>query len=261
MYKKNITLLILLFITPTLHAITITTGAPKSGIQMLGTCIKELLHTKRSASIKGDMVLDAQQMQRNDLLIGTPVYHKRNIDLVEKHNAKVVYIMRDVRDVVTAIARTIHTYRHLISAARGKSLDQIIQELITQGSTFYAYQYKFDVVKKVQGIKQLYDFWLPWAEHPNVLVVRFEALCGALGSQTQQKEIQKIARFLNVNCTPQRAHEISKKMQSGGLFGLFKKKPSVGNWKQTFNAQHKNACKKIAGQLIIDLGYENNNNW
>ncbi|MEX0849075.1 MAG: sulfotransferase domain-containing protein [Candidatus Dependentiae bacterium] len=259
---KKTVFISLLFIFAQSHAVKIvTTGAPKSGIQILANCIKEITNIKKSANIKGDMLLDAKQMQQYDLIIGTPVYNERNLNIIAKHNAKVIYIIRDPRDQIASTAQTIYTYRSHIPAAKNKSQNQIIDELITNGSAFYAYQYPYPEVKQVKGIVDLYSFWLPWIEHPNTIVVTFEHLSGAYGSHAQQKEIQHIATFLNIPCTAQKATKIGNSLQSGGLFGLFKKQPKVGNWKNMFNAQHRNKCKNIAGQLLIDLGYETDVNW
>ncbi len=269
---KKILLCCAIHITLSINALVITTGVPKSSATtLLATVLKELMQTNRSAAIKGDMELDEKQMQRNDLqcnelrrnelLIGTPVYNEHNVALVEKYNAQVVHIIRDPRDLITAMGQKIHTYRKLIAAARNKNRDQIISEIITGGAAFYAFLYAFDEVQNVKGVADLYAFWLPWIDHPNALTIRFEDLCGANGPQAQQQTIKTIAQFLNIACDAQRAQKIATKLQGGGLFGLFKKKPSVGKWKELFNTQHKTLCKQIAGQLIIDLGYAAHNNW
>ncbi len=259
---KNLLLCCALHITLSINALVITTGVPKSGATtLLATTLKELLQAKQSVPIKGDMKLNEKQMQRNNLLIGTPICNEHNIALVKKYNAKIIHIIRDPRDLIAAMAEKIYTYRKLISGARNKNRNQIITELITQGSAFYTYLYSFDEVQNVQGINDLYAFWLPWIDHPNTLTVRFEELSGAQGQQAQQQTISNIAQFLNIACDAQRTNKVAEKLQSGGLFGLFKKKPSVGKWQKAYNAQHKTLCKQIAGQLIIDLDYAANNNW
>ncbi len=259
---KKILLCCAIYTIFSINALTIGTGVPKSGATtLLATVLKELMQTNRSAAIKGDMELDERQVQHNDLLTGTPVYNEHNVALVEKYNAQVVHIIRDPRDLITAMGQKIHTYRKLIAAARNKNRDQIISELITGGAAFYAYLYTLDEVQNVKGVADLYAFWLPWIDHPNTLTVRFEDLCGANGPRAQQQTIKTIAQFLNITCNTQRADKIAEKLHGGGLFGLFKKKPSVGKWKELFNTQHKTLCKHIAGQLIIDLGYAAHNNW
>ena len=35
----------------------------------------------------------------------------------------------------------------------------------------------------------------------------------------------------------------------------------IGSWKYYFNKKHKKVFKKIAGQLLIDLGYEKDFEW
>jgi hypothetical protein len=262
MHIKKIIIACLLHVMLPLHPKTAATGVPKSGATtLLATVLKELMHTKRYAGIKGDMELAEQQMQTNDLLIGTPVYNEHNVALIEKYNAKIIHIVRDPRDLISAMGKKIYNFRKLIAAARNKNSNQIISEIITGGAPFYSYLYAFDKVQNVKGINDLYAFWLPWIEHPNTLTVRFEDLSGANGQHKQKETICKIAQFLNIPCDQKKAHAIATKLQGGGFFGLFKKSPSVGAWQKTFTPEHKQLCKQIAGQLIIDLNYAHNNNW
>lgn len=39
------------------------------------------------------------------------------------------------------------------------------------------------------------------------------------------------------------------------------RKGVAGEWKAHFNEEHKRIFKNIAGQLLIDLGYEKDFNW
>ena len=45
----------------------------------------------------------------------------------------------------------------------------------------------------------------------------------------------------------------------GGTWSF--RKGSIGSWKQYFTQEHKQAFKEVAGQLLIDLGYEKDLNW
>lgn len=39
------------------------------------------------------------------------------------------------------------------------------------------------------------------------------------------------------------------------------RKGTIGNWYDQFSDEHKQAFKNVTGDLLIDLGYEPNNNW
>jgi hypothetical protein len=38
-------------------------------------------------------------------------------------------------------------------------------------------------------------------------------------------------------------------------------KGAIGGWKNKFEHSHKEAFKKVAGNLLIELGYETDYNW
>jgi hypothetical protein len=38
-------------------------------------------------------------------------------------------------------------------------------------------------------------------------------------------------------------------------------KGKIGSWRTHFNNRHKEAFKRVAGDLLIELGYEQNLNW
>jgi len=43
--------------------------------------------------------------------------------------------------------------------------------------------------------------------------------------------------------------------------GDTKRKGIVGDWRNLFTQKHKDYFKEMAGQLLIDLGYEHDLNW
>ena len=265
MIKKIFLILILTCVAHAMHAHKIiTTGAPKSGINMLVTIIEQILDINKHGTIDGDMVLDEMQMRQLgtqfQLLVGTPIHDEHNVQMVNTYHAKVIYIVRDPRDQIASSARTIYAYRSHIPAAKNKTMHALIQELITNGSALYAYQYPFKRLHTIKGIRELYDLWLPWQDEENVLVVRFEALAGAHGQSKQVQEIQKIASFIGIPCSNNKAQTIIQHM-TGGFFGLFKKKPTVGSYQKLFTPQHKQTFKHKAQDLLRTLNYETHDGW
>lgn len=113
------------------------------------------------------------------------------------------------------------------------------------------------------GIVKFYNKFLRWEEEPNFHVVHFENLVGPEGGGTiedQTKEIELIANHLG--------HRVSdEKMQyvMDHLYGETRtfKKGQADAWRKYFTPEVVAAFKAVPGacQLLIDLGYEKDDNW
>jgi hypothetical protein len=113
------------------------------------------------------------------------------------------------------------------------------------------------------GVVKFYQLYLPWMKSKQFHTVRFEDLIGTAGEgaiDTQILEIQNIANHLGIELTFDQALEISDNL-FGGTFTF--RKGQIGEWKKYFTPNIKKIFKKTPGacQLLIDLGYETNNDW
>jgi len=111
------------------------------------------------------------------------------------------------------------------------------------------------------GIAEYYKLFLPWMSLKEFYTVRFENLVGSKGGgsdELQEQELSNIARHLNIPLSKERL-EHTKANLFGGTNTF--KKGQIGSWKEHFTPQHKAAFKRVAGQLLIDLGYEKDLNW
>ena len=81
---------------------------------------------------------------------------------------------------------------------------------------------------------------------------------GGGSDQEQINEIINIAKHIQVDISPQEAKDIAH--QLFGESNTFRS-GQIGSWKKHFSETDKIAFKKIAGQLLIDLGYEKDFNW
>lgn len=113
------------------------------------------------------------------------------------------------------------------------------------------------------GVVGFYQLYLPWMSSPKFYTVRFENLVGPRGGgqlEAQLQEIQHIASHLGLELSLSQASEIAQK-----LFGetLTFREGQIGTWRQYFTSEIKKIYKNTPGacQLLIDLGYEKNNDW
>lgn len=110
------------------------------------------------------------------------------------------------------------------------------------------------------NIAQRFELYDGWLDRPEVLALRFEDFIHhgreTLGRVTDHflKRVntlpasrEQIINALELNINPKR----SPTFRSG----------RTGEWKKYFKDEHKKLFKDIAGDLLIRLGYEKDNNW
>jgi hypothetical protein len=101
-----------------------------------------------------------------------------------------------------------------------------------------------------------------WQQSPLCCVLDFHKLMGAHGGaatdQDALNELKKIAKALSMNVSDKRLFKIYKEHFGKG-WNFFRGK--VGSWKDYFNEEHKAAVKKEIGDLLIELGYEKDDQW
>ncbi|MFC4077957.1 glycosyltransferase [Salinithrix halophila] len=101
-----------------------------------------------------------------------------------------------------------------------------------------------------------------WLNAPDVCHIKFEDL---IQPSSQKLTVMKIIRFLSSDLEGLRlsAEELAQKMigniqsETSETF----RKGKIGGWRAEFTAQHKAVFKQIAGELLVQLGYEKNLNW
>lgn len=103
---------------------------------------------------------------------------------------------------------------------------------------------------------------LPWLREPNCLVVRFEDLVGEQGGGSrarQQAALREISDFLNLQLSRQDIIAVASRVfdRSSATF----RRGEIGEWKKYFKPEHVETFKKIAGEQLIQLGYERDLDW
>ena len=164
------------------------------------------------------------------------------------------FIFRDPRDVAVSLS-------HFAANDKGHRLQ-----------AYYSTLPSFDeqLMVSIQGVRvpgasvrsifRQFQVHIPWMQHPDVHSVRFEDLIEnrrvALGgiadhflrrvdtvAASREETIDALETFIN----PSK----SSTFRSG----------KTGEWKKYFKEEHKRAFKDVAGDLLVELGYEKNNEW
>ena len=113
---------------------------------------------------------------------------------------------------------------------------------------------------RMVSVRERYNGVFEWLEQPGVLCLRFEDLVNDRDAtlHAMLDEVEKTG--YRIPTPRERALEI--------LVAAIQPKKShtfrsgrTGNWKEFFTEEHKKLFKEVAGNLVVKLGYEENNNW
>ena len=102
---------------------------------------------------------------------------------------------------------------------------------------------------------------LDWKQQPLNYTTQFERIIGEKGGgsrELQFQELRNIAHHLGIEYSERDLEHISKEL-FGGTHTF--RKGTIGSWRENFSERHKSVFKDIAGQTLIDMGYETDLDW
>ena len=177
-------------------------------------------------------------------------------EVLIKNNIKMILITRDPRDVINSELKFFLHTKNLVLHKYYNSLtwDEGIRSII------------FGVPQSKDGPNQpsikdvLLDF-RPWLFKPYVYVTKFEDLVGSQGggdNRVQTEEIKAIAKHLELAVSDEELINIKSNM-FGGTHTF--RKGVIGSWKRKLSKVHRLACNELIGDLLMELGYEDDSNW
>jgi len=196
-------------------------------------------------------------LQYNDDFLVTHAPFSTELENVLKERGSIVFfLIRDPRDwVVSVIKHPPISGLDIYGAPVGDShfltldLNQKINYVIAGTSKYYS-------------ILEIFKKFLAWQKSSICCTIRFEALLGPRGGtyteKEQSDELRKIATALHLDASDDDLLEaFNASFGKGTIFS----KGKAGVWKEHFTEEHKAHFKEILGDVLIELGYENDYNW
>ena len=109
-------------------------------------------------------------------------------------------------------------------------------------------------------LKRFVEFY-PWLSDKNSLVLRFEDL--VTDKKSRVNSLKRIIQYIMPNIDEELIPEYIELMEKGANPDHSKtfRKGKTRQWPQYFSSEHNNIFKSKAGKLLVDLGYENNEDW
>lgn len=180
---------------------------------------------------------------------------------------KHLFISRDLRDVAVSWSHFIHQRLpdHPLRPYFDKYAFTPEERLLAviRGVTFPADVIPHPDLPRYPSIYEEFRTIYDWRNTPDVFHIRFEDLISS--PESRQRTIHQIIDHLWDNSAqlPYPQADLYQWMvqnihpKSSETF----RKGKVGSWREEFTSEHKAAFKEIAGQFLVELGYEKNLDW
>ena len=117
-----------------------------------------------------------------------------------------------------------------------------------------------EVNYRYPDIKARFAPYKKWLDEDGVYSVKYEDLI----SKGRDKVLQEMIDFYSekAGMSFEKENVLNRVIKNIFFFFLHTfRTGKSGNWKTLFNERHKRLMKKVAGDLLIELGYEENYDW
>jgi len=110
------------------------------------------------------------------------------------------------------------------------------------------------------SVKQRYATVFEWLEQPHVMCIRFEDLINKRDATLDAMLDEVESLGYRIRMPREKALSILVKAIQPRKSHTFRA-GKAGGWRDHFTEEHKNLFKDVAGDLLVKLGYEKNNDW
>ncbi len=195
-------------------------------------------------------------------------------------NNKVIYLVRDGRDVLISFyhhqlvwndknKKEVHNVNYHRKEVGFTDYENVQKNILSYMK--YSYEHKLSKMRRFvfPGNWQEYNsIWLKVAQNnPKVYIVRYEDLL-----EDAERTLENLIKdfFNKTDIDKERLKAVvqkfsfenqTKRTKGEESTKSFLRKGIKGDWKNYFQEEEKAAFKEYAGDLLIQLGYENNNDW
>ena len=196
-------------------------------------------------------------LKENEFAVGHVFYSQEWEYMLKRLEMKHIFITRDPRDVVVSFA-------HFIG---DKLVTHPLHEYFTDPSTTQKDKLlaiingKKTKMLEYPNIREWFGYFNGWL-NSDVHQITFEELM--ISEEQRNKTVTKLAEYLWEGLQPPipiskmvKTMEANIKPSKSITF----RKGTIGSWQDEFDEETKHAFKAIAGDLLIKLNYEKDNNW
>lgn len=248
---------------------------PKSGTHLLLQIITGIpgmgykrIHFDINHKEPDDVSKEIEDIQHGDVIISHILHSHENADRLYEAGVKQIFISRDLRDVAVSSLyfilnhfhdHPLHPYLTEELLTHEERMLAVIQGVNFKG-TELAQKFGFEAFPNIYKFnRQFYG----WFNDPDVLCITFEDLIRSHDSRYET--LNKIVDYLWEDLQPLQLKKekivmLMEKNINPSTSMTFRR-GKIGSWRDEFTEEHKKAFKEIAGNVLIDLGYEQDQDW
>ena len=249
----------------------LTNSFPKSGTHLLFQIVDGLPNSTNYGAFLASMTSSSRFRERSpenasrfirsfvpgEIVRGHLFFHPQNAADLRDKNVVHYFVYRDPRAVVVSEAH------YLRGMNRWHRLAPYFSKLASIEDAIMLSIRGFDppiAGLEYPNIAERFARYAGWLERDDCLAIRFEDMA----SETRPAVIRRMAEFYASHCgepvdveacvaamtasiAPQKSHTFRSGKKSG--------------WQQEFTAEHRRAFDELAGDLLIELGYEQTHDW
>jgi hypothetical protein len=239
-------------LTQVLRGFSYLGPAVDSGLPAIVTYLGDTGQTRTVQAILKDL----ERLLPGDIAYGHLHAVPEIADRLTQQGIAAYFILRDPRDVAVS---------HVYYIAEGQS-NHIHHQYYTQTLLSFDDRLKTsiqgltDVEAPFPDIGKRFEPFLGWLEQPAVLTLRYEEFLSQQFETLGRVFDQAIQRGFPADCNREIAiQRLAENIdpQSSPTFRSGKS----GEWRKSFNDEHKRVFKEVAGEILIRLGYEKDNDW
>jgi hypothetical protein len=182
----------------------------------------------------------------------------RLVSVLEQLEYRTIVMLRDPRDVaVSTVFYVSRLKRHRLYERFNSEITSFDDRLMASivGVAAGSRRGLVPINRRISRYKR-------WLDVPNVFPCRFEDLIGPSGGgsvERQRAAIIGISNHVARPVGPDEADGLAARTWSTNSSTF--RKGTIGDWRNHFTEEHKDAFKALAGDLLIDLGYESDLDW
>jgi hypothetical protein len=204
----------------------------------------------------GEIIHDLQRLLPGDIAYGHLHASPEVVAYLCQPGVAAYFILRDPRDVVISHVHYVtemepNHIHHRYYSQELRTFDERLRTSI-QGIP--------DPTIPFPDIYQRFVPYLGWIEHPEVLTLRYEDFLANRAEALGQVYDQAVLRGLPAQTSREEAIQSLEASIDPGRSPTFRS-GKAGGWRTQFNPENKLLFKDVAGDLLIQLGYERDHDW
>jgi len=235
--------------------------AVNSGLPAIVTFEGDTGRARSEAEIRRDL----QRLLPGDIAYGHLHALPETLELLSRPELAAYFILRDPRDVVVSHVHYVtemepsHIH-HAYYAEVLHSFDERLQVSILGRPDFEVPGVPTPEEPLFPDIRQRFEPYLGWLDCPAVLCLRYEDFNADRESALGQVFDHAVRRGFPAALPRPRALAVLAASIDPQRSPTFRSGKS-GGWRAQFTPEHKRLFKDVAGDLLIRLGYEKDNDW